>query len=97
MNDNDLMTYKEFVASRTTNSSLIKTFRPHLKLTQEHLGRLLGVRQDTVSRWEKSIGISEHMPISKLCKFAQLLGVSVEDLMYRYRAVNDKLVSVRYQ
>ncbi|UBF25957.1 helix-turn-helix domain-containing protein [Kovacikia minuta CCNUW1] len=37
------------------NSELIRALRRHMKLTQAELAKVLGVRQQTVSEWEKGI------------------------------------------
>lgn len=55
----------------------IRDFRKKKKISQIELGNLMGVRQTTISEWEKD----KKMPnIRKAIKLAKILDTTVEEL-----------------
>ncbi|GET37138.1 helix-turn-helix domain-containing protein [Microseira wollei] len=56
------------------NSELIKALRRHMGLTQAEFAERLGVRQATVSEWEKGI----HTPSRAMSKYLTIVGEQVE-------------------
>jgi DNA-binding XRE family transcriptional regulator len=56
------------------NSELIKALRRHMGLTQAEFAQRLGVRQATVSEWEKGI----HTPSRAMSKYLTIVGEQVE-------------------
>lgn len=62
-----------------TMGEFIKQLREERQLTQEELGKLLGVNRDAVSKWEK--GRVENIKRTTIKKMAELFKVSPAELM----------------
>ncbi|OEH55234.1 hypothetical protein AQ616_09330 [Oceanobacillus sp. E9] len=62
---------KEYVGER------IKEKRKLKKMTQKELGSKIGVKNNTISQYEKGISSPDH---NKLFEIAQVLGCNVDDL-----------------
>ena len=56
----------------------IKDRREHLQMTQEELGQIFGISAQAVSNWENDVACPD---ISILPELAELLGVSVDELL----------------
>ena len=65
--------------------SNIARFRKNKKMTQEQLGQLLGVSNQSVSKWEKEISFPDIMLLPKI---AEVFNVSIEEL---YGADNQQI------
>ncbi|MCP5097089.1 MAG: helix-turn-helix transcriptional regulator [Chloroflexi bacterium] len=57
------------------DSNQIKAFRKKLKLTQAELGKLLGVPQSTVGRWEAELTVPNAKHIGLMCDLGYAYGV----------------------
>lgn len=62
-----------------TMGDYIKQLREERQLTQEELGRLVGVNRDAVSKWEK--GRVENIKRSTIKRLSEVFGVSPVRLM----------------
>lgn len=58
--------------------NLIRTLRERKGLTQQELGRLIGVTDKTVSKWENDRGLPD---ISLLQPLSHVLNISVQDIL----------------
>ena len=56
----------------------LKNCREELEITQEELGRILGVSRKTVTGWENNY---DTMPLSKLVKFSNLYKYSLDYIL----------------
>ena len=56
----------------------LKNCREELEITQEELGRILGVSRKTVTGWENNY---DTMPLSKLVKFSNLYNYSLDYIL----------------
>lgn len=61
-----------------TMGEIISTLRKEKGMTQKDIADLLGITDKAVSKWERDIAFPDTATIPKL---AEILGVSVEDLM----------------
>lgn len=56
------------------------TLRKSLGLTQTQLAQRLGIRQKTVSDWERGLS-SPNLPLSKVRLMMQIFGLSLDELI----------------
>lgn len=57
---------------------IIKLIRKTMGITQEELAKRIGVTQGTVAQWENGL---THPAFDKLSKVADVLGVTVDELI----------------
>lgn len=58
-------------------TSTIKLARVSKGLTQEQLAKRLGIKQSTLSQWEKNIDRVSFGDVRRLCK---ILGINIEEV-----------------
>ena len=56
----------------------LKSCREELEITQEELGKVLGVSRKTVTGWENNY---DSMPLTKLVKFSNLYKYSIDYIL----------------
>lgn len=59
------------------NTNTIKLARVSKGLTQEQLAKRLGIKQSTLSQWEKNIDRVSFGDVRRLCK---VLGINIEEV-----------------
>lgn len=64
--------------SNQSLGTMIRTLRTERGMTQLDLARQMGVTDKAVSKWERDLSIPD---VSSLPRLAELLGVSVEELL----------------
>jgi transcriptional regulator with XRE-family HTH domain len=57
------------------NTAKIREFRLQVGVTQEALGRVLGVPQSTVARWETGFSVPSAEHIGLMCDFGYVQGI----------------------
>ena len=64
--------------ANTSMGEIISTLRKEKGMTQKDIAERLGITDKAVSKWERDIAFPDTATIPKL---AEILGVSIEDLM----------------
>lgn len=68
------------------NVNLIREYREHAGLTQEHLGNKVGVSRQTIAAWEKN---ASELSVLQLAKLAKALGIAL-DLLLAFPSKEEK-------
>ncbi len=73
--------------SHQSLGAMIRALRTEQGMTQLDLAKEMGVTDKAVSKWERDLSIPD---VSSLPKLAELLGVSVEELLQAKTAVRER-------
>lgn len=77
---------------KTTMGSMIASLRKEKGLTQLELAQMMNVTDKAVSKWERDLSCPD---IASLPKLAEILGVSIDELMKCRKAPEEKKESAQ--